>query len=231
MLTYSKIILGVSASILLAAMFVFAAPATAQQSTPWLMITWQAKSYVPAWFQGKVFPTAHSQITASVELIDGGNLVDLSKQKIYWYVNDQLISNSLGVQTIDFNAPALADNTIDLRAEVPSYKSPVLKTIEIPVVQPEAVIEYPMPSNEFHSTPLSLRGWPFFFNVHKASQLAFSWTANGESSQNLENPETLVLNLNSDAPSGSSVNVSLTAKLPGSISDIATVGMNLVFIK
>lgn len=232
---YEKITLGMLGLILLTALFAFVAPVRAQQTEPHLMITWQTGTYTPSWFKGKAFPTANSPISASVELVDSKGLVSLSGQKIYWYTNDQLIGSGVGLQNVTFNATPVADNVIDLRVEVPSYGSaqsnPVLKTIEIPVVNPEAVVESPFPNGEFSSVPIELRGWPFFFNAKKPSQLNFSWSANGESSQNLENPEVLDVSINSDAPTGSSINVGLTISVPGSTSDIATAGTNITFIK
>lgn len=202
---------------------------------PQLMITWQAKTYVPSWFSGKAFPTANSQVTAYVELIDGGKIINLSGQKIYWYVDNELIGAGVGLQKTTFTAPSVPDNIIDLRAEIPSYASsqtnPVLKTVEIPVVNPEVVIESPYPDGQFFSNSIQLNGWPFFFNAQKSSNLNFSWSVNGESSANLENPEFLTLNLNLDAPSGSLININLTIGSPGSLYNTATKGINLTFIK
>ncbi|MBI4087658.1 MAG: hypothetical protein HY434_02400 [Candidatus Liptonbacteria bacterium] len=226
-----------------AALFIFLAPARAQQSGlvlsrvegPRLMITWKTNTYVPSWFTGKALPTANSPITASVELIDNGTRVDLSGQQVYWYVNSEFTAGGVGLRKISFNAPSVAQNTIDLRVELPSYGSdqanPVLKTIEIPVVVPEAVIESPFPRGRFSSTSIGFKGWPFFFNVGKSSQLNFSWSVNGQSSQNLESPESLTVTLNSDAPSGSPVNVNFTAGIPGSITEVANAGVNLIFVK
>lgn len=209
--------------------------AEAQQSEPQLMVTWSTPTYVPFWFHGKALPTANSSITASVELVDGGSIVDLSGQKIYWYVNDQFVNGGVGLQKVAFSAPSVANNIMDLRVEVPSYKSSqanaVLKTVEIPVVRGEAVIEAPFPDSQFSSDSLDLNGWPFFFNTKDSSRLKFSWSANGESSQNLENPEALTVNINPDAASGSSLNVLLSISVPGSISDIATAVKNLTFIR
>ncbi len=219
------------ALISLVALFLFVAPTKAQQAEPQLVITWHANTYIPSWFKGKALPTANSSITASLELSDRGKLVNLSQYTIYWYADDQLISGGQGLQKITFRAPSVSDNIVDLRAEVPAYTSGVLKTIAIPVVGPEATIESPFPNGEFHSTPIELRGWPFFFNVKKSSSLNFSWAVNGKSSENLESPEVLTASLNADAPSGSSVSVGLTVSVPGSISDIATKNVNLVFIK
>lgn len=232
---YKKIAIASTMLTVIAALFLFLTPAMAQQSGPRLIITWKTNTYIPFWFKGKALPTANSSITASVELIDNGTRVDLSGQKVYWYVNSEFIAGGSGLRKINFNAPSVAQNTIDLRVELPSYGSdqtnPVLKTIEIPVVPPEAVIESPFPGGKFSSTSIGFKGWPFFFNVERSSRLNFSWSVNGQSSQNLENPESLTVTLNSDAPSGSPVNVNFTAGIPGSITDIANAGVSLIFVK
>ncbi len=56
----------------------FLAGAQAQTTGPQLMVTWKARTYAPPGFDGKIMPTANSAITASVELIDGGKIIDLS---------------------------------------------------------------------------------------------------------------------------------------------------------
>ena len=218
-----------AAPILLFSLLVNIVPASAQEAAVMPIITWQAKTYTPSWFTGKALPTANSQITAYLELIVKNKATDLSGEKVYWYVNDEFIKGGVGIQKVTFNAPAVTGNTIDLRAEVPSRS--VIKTIEIPIVNPEAVIEAPFPSRMFSSFSINLNGWPFFFNTQKSSNLNFLWSVNGVTAENSENPEVLDLDLNQNAAQNSNINIGLTIRVPGSLSAIATKQVNLTFIK
>ena len=53
-------------------------------------------------------------------------------------------------------------------------------------------------------------GSPYFFNADKMSDFGFSWTVNGETAASAENPRGFVVNLNPDAPIGSTLNIGLT---------------------
>src|SRR3989338_5029269 len=94
---------------------------TATPSVPKLFLTWSSDTYVPPGFTGKVMPTANSKITASVELIDGGKIADISRQNVYWYLNNNFLNGGIGLQRISFNAPDAAGGAISLMAEVPNY--------------------------------------------------------------------------------------------------------------
>ena len=75
--------------------FNFANAQTVTQTTsrPQFMVSWQAQSYAPSWYQGKIFPTKGSRINVVFELVDGGKIADLSKLKVRWYLNDKLVLN------------------------------------------------------------------------------------------------------------------------------------------
>jgi hypothetical protein len=235
MTTVPKLLASVTLSVIVALLLVSGTPLTqGQQTKPKFLITWQAKSYVPPQYKGKVLPGAGSQIIASVELVDGGKLVDLSRQIIYWYANDNFVGGGEGVQTTSFNAGDNAPNTLSLRVQLPGYKNQnvlLIKTIEIPIAGPEVVIESPYPDGRFTNSPVQLKGIPYFFNVASQSDLGFTWSVNGETPPNAENPADLVVNINPDAPSGSTLNVGLTVQNPVNNSESASKIIGLTFIK
>src|SRR3989344_1635798 len=74
----------------------------AQTRPPELLMTWRANTYAPADFSGKILPIANSHITASFELVDRGKAVDVSRETVYWYVNDDLVSNKPGMEQVAF---------------------------------------------------------------------------------------------------------------------------------
>ncbi len=186
---------------------------TAAPSVPKLFLTWSSNTYVPPGFAGKIMPTANSQITASVELIDGGKIVNLSKQNVYWYGNNNFLSGGIGMQSVTFRAPDAAGGTIDLRAEVPNYsKGGQLKTVAVPIVNPEVVLETSFPSGKFSSSPLQLAGQPYFFNTTGPARLNFNWSVNGQTPSGTENPQNLNIKFGPTMTPGSTLSVSLSVQ-------------------
>ena len=197
-----------------------------------LFITWQAHgSYVPPGYPGKALPNQLSQITASLALISGGKTISLADQTIYWYMNDTLISNTQGAQSISFSPFGGAPNFITLEAELPNYNGGLLiHTVQIPIIQPRAVIEIQHPEAQFSNHSITLQATPYFFNVPSPSSLSFAWSVNGTSPATAENPETLQLSISPETQPGASFAVSLkiTSALDGMVADDST---NLVYAK
>jgi hypothetical protein len=193
------------------------------QTEPQIFVTWRAESYAPPAYQGKILPTAGSIITASLEVISGGRPADLSKETIYWRVNDFLVENRPGVKTISFNAPEETPDILSLEIMLPFYKdSTLLKVIQIPLVRPEAVIEAPYPGKRFSGTRLKMAGLPYFFKTNNVNSLGFSWSINGGVIIGAESPREFIVNLNPDAPVGSTLNIGLTVNNPGFAGEAAS---------
>jgi len=166
-------------------------------ASPAVFISWKAQSYVPASFQGKVLPTASSSFSASVEVIDGGKLADISKQTIYWYADDEFLGGGAGTQAITFSGPSRSPNLINLRVQIPGYAGGMLiKAVEIPIMNPEVVIESPYPAHAFSSSPVAVAVLPYFFHVHDLSKLTINWIMNGAPPENPLNPQILTINTN-----------------------------------
>lgn len=205
------------------------AKSQAQQSAQ-VFITWEAQSYAPSWFRGKVMPTENSVISASLEVIDGGKIIDLSAKTIYWYLGNRLIENRRGIQRVKFNAPDFAPDLMDLRVQIPDYPGGLLlKEIEIPVVRPEAVIESPYPENTLPGLSANFRAIPYFFNMENESLLGYSWRVNGKEPEKEGEPNLLVVNINPDARQGSTVMVSLTIENAANRNEAAVKTINLTF--
>jgi hypothetical protein len=205
-----------------------------QQSEPQLLITWRARSYAPPAFTGKVLPTLGSLVTASVEVVEGGKLADLSKQTIYWYLDDDFLDGGPGVQRVSFRVTSIRGGKNDLRAELPVYRgrSTVLKTVEIPVVWPEAVVEAPFPNGTFSGDSIQLVGAPYFFNALDGSKLNLRWNVNGVEPANVSSPFALSVAIPKETPSGYAASVMLTvSRTGGSERETADGFAQLVFSK
>lgn len=183
------------------------------QQKPQFLITWSAESYVPPLFAGKILPTANSPITVSFEIIDGGKPVNLSKQTIYWYVNNGLFGAATNKQKTTFLAPKTAPSIIKVRIEIPNYPSGLLvKTLEVPVVRPEAIIEAPYPEKKFAERKILSKGVPYFFGIQPKPEFDFSWRANGAEGNRAEPYNEFVVDLTPYSPPGYKVNISLLVK-------------------
>lgn len=204
----------------------------AQQSGPQFMITWKSDNYVPPEYGGKSLPAVNSAVTASFELVDKGKLVDISNETVYWYVNNEFLKGGAGAQNASFVMPPFPGRPVDLRVELPDYGGGVLKTVEVPIGKPEVVIETPFPNNTIYDYSTLLLGKPYFFNIKNPLALNFSWSANGQSPVNSNDPETLTVNVDKNAQSGLPVNVILNVENPiNDLIETANYAVGLIFVK
>lgn len=177
------------------------------QSAPQFLTSWKADSYVPSWYGGKALPSAGSNIEISFNLIDGGKIVDLSKTKVRWYINDELTVNEesgLGIKTLKFKAPQEVVGEIEIKIVVIGYKeTEIEKFITIPIEKVEVVIDSPRYDQKISREKNFFRGIPFFFNILKISNLSVKWIANERNPENIGvDPWRLDLNIDTQAPSG-----------------------------
>ena len=172
--------------------------------SPQFLVTWKtAGSYIPSFYQGKALPTYGSKITASVELVWQGKILNITNQTIYWYLNDNLVGGGVGVQQVSFPPTGDAPNSLTLKVVLPSYNGGYYShAIQIPMVKPVAVIYAPFPGGQFSQNPITVKAYPYFFNTAAASDLAFTWTVNGQVGANAENPEQAQITLPAGTPAG-----------------------------
>lgn len=200
-------------------------------SEPQAFITWKAKTYVPAGFPGKILPGSNSPILASLEVVDGNRIADLSGQKIYWYLNDNLLSRGAGLASIALRTPsAIGGGAISLRVQIPEYPSgPIYKTVSIPIVPPSIVIQTPTIGGRFSGSGIIAQALPYYFSVQDASLLSFSWKVNGDPVKVSENPDQLQVNINDGAASGSKLTISVSASNPAGSFESATTARTLIY--
>ena len=204
---------------------------TRAQAEPQFLITWKTQTYTPAAFTGKVLAGASSPLTVAFEIIENGKLVDLSRQTIYWYLDNNFVRGGEGVQSLSIIADKrAAGGSQALRIQLPSFRGNLLiKAVDVPIVRPEVVVEAPFPQGKISGAQVKLFGQPYFFNVKSLADLNFSWTAAGQSPANSNEPENLVINLGENIPSGTSFSVNLSIRNPNNIFEAAAKTINLVF--
>ncbi len=187
------------------------------QTSPQFLISWQAQNYAPSWYQGKILAVNSAPVNISFELIDGGKIVDLSKTVVRWYVNDNLVineDNGLGIKKLKINIPDYNGGQTQIRIAVVDYRGGDLidKLVEIPVVSPEAVINAPYADGKIKTGSSILGLIPFFFNINDINNLLVGWSINGQVPANSDNPYLLNLNIGSDTPQNTQINVSVSVK-------------------
>lgn len=177
------------------------------QTEPEFLVSWRVLNYVPADYQGKIFPSQNSQIEIGFDLLENGKIIDLSKNIISWFVDGNSAQSANGLKTIRFNTGG-ADQTI--RITILNYKGADLdKVIIVPVNKPEVVIDARIPQSEIKLGQYNLEARPFFFNVLNASNLLFKWTNNNQPIAG--NPKTINLDLKSSGvPTETKINISLS---------------------
>lgn len=183
------------------------------QAGPQLFITWSTSSYVPSFYEGKAFPSEGSRLKATLAVFQQNSFIDLSKEPIFWYINGTLVQNILGEPTFEFDVPPELRDSLTLRAQLPEHEGSVLsKSITIPLLRPEVVIDAPFPDNTFSTRAIEFAAHSFFFNINTSSELDFSWKVNGEEPLSFISPEILKVNVDSAAQKDSKIQISLSAR-------------------
>jgi hypothetical protein len=113
--------------------------------------------------------------------------------------------------------------TISLRVELPNYQNQsLIKTVTIPIVTPEAIIEAPFFNNEFSWSPITLFARGYFFNTQSFSELLPSWLINGVTPESSGDPESLTLNIDPSLQNGTRITVNLEIGGKGGVAGSAS---------
>lgn len=166
------------------------------QSRPQIIVSWSSDSYIPNDFEGKPLPSPGSSIKVSLIILDSSIPADLSQKEIRWSLNGEALRSGAGLQSLDFKAPNTPGEFLKVRAQLPDFKGEFIsKTIDIPIVRPEAVISTDFSGNEFSKNNLDLKARAFFFNVQNQDLLSFSWKVNRQDPNPSSEPDRLLLSL------------------------------------
>ena len=180
------------------------------------LTSWKTDGFVPAWYEGKILPSRGSRVSVSFELINNGKISDLSNTVVRWYINDNLVKNEnvgLGIKKYLFTVTDYPGNNIEVRIALPDYKGQSFnKIIQIPVVNPEVVVESPAGSLNNISKTAIFKANPFFFNVKTINNLSFQWTANGQATGVYKGSNILDFNVDPKVGLNSQINLKVIAK-------------------
>ena len=185
------------------------------QTAPEFIVSWKAGSFAPSDYSGKIFPTKNTLVEIGFDLIDENKFVNLSNYTIYWFLDGKLIKKGKGLKGIDFKTTQLNNDHL-ARITIVNYKGNDLdKTVLIPVVSPEVVINLPYPNNEpVKEGQIIFQALAYFFNVSKLTDLNFDWSMDNQkiSKGKVVRPDILNLEINSNNAPSPTFNLSVTVK-------------------
>lgn len=186
------------------------------------MVDWKTKTYMPAWYEGKAFPTYQSFITIGFELIENGKAVDLSKTAVRWYVNSKLLKNEtsgLGIRQVTVFNKKYGGDVASIKIVIPDYNGQSLtKILDIPIKKPEVVIDVPYAKKKVARGENMLFAWPFFFNVTGAEGLSLQWKVDGNALKTSSAADSRLLFLaEGGASEGAKSTIEATVINPGKV--------------
>lgn len=185
------------------------------QTAPEFIVSWKAGSFAPSDYLGKIFPTKNTSVEIGFDLIDENKFVNLSNYTIYWFLDGKLIKKGKGLKGIDFKTTQLNNDHL-VRITVVNYKGNDLdKTVVVPVVSPEVVINLPYPNNEAIKAGQTIfRAFVYFFNVSKLTDLSFDWSVDNQkiSKGKAVRPDILKLEINANNLPSPALNLSVAVK-------------------
>ena len=198
-----------------------------------LLISWRATNYVPANYQGKIMPSNNSSIEVSFDALNQGKFVDLSKQNIIWYLNDNFLQSGIGLKSVKFTASQL--NPV-ISISIPNYKDSkysagdIEGVITIPTTSAKVVIDAPYPAKAIKIGDNLFQALPYFFNVADLGQLNFNWNVDGSDVAGQSgNANILKLTTATEGSpvAGANTSINVTAQNPASNFEFARNYINL----
>jgi hypothetical protein len=174
-----------------------------------VILTWQAQSFVPADYHGKILPTTGANIKTGLEVVNENKIKDLSKINIRWYLDGKLLTQGLGLKEINFNATYAATYSHFVRAVVLDTEE-ISGSVDIPIVSPKIIIKTPTPAtNSIFLGKTLLQAIPYFFNVTDLKNLIFNWTVNDKT---IKGANFLELELTPPVPQDNNLRIRVTAQ-------------------
>jgi len=182
-------------------------PQTPAKAATEIILSWSAVSLVPEGFLGKTLPGPGSSLAISAQVIKDGVPLNMSKQKIAWYLNDFKVEEGVGKTVLRVSASKLPEDKITIRAELPDISDAPTNSVVIRTEKPKAgmMLRYKT------SQDLSLSAFPFYFNSPSVNNLSYEWKVNGKKPDGALNPKDLLISV---APGVRSISASLFIKNP-----------------
>lgn len=140
-------------------------------------LIWSADSYTPYNYAGRALPAPGSKVVIEVMVDASGNANDL---KYSWFLENvfQKSKSGYGKTRFYFYAMKNPGSSYTIKLQIFNENRSIFeeKTIEIPIVEPELIIE----SNNSIGQEFSFSAKPYFFSINKLTDLTFEWLVPGQ---------------------------------------------------
>lgn len=201
------------------------------QTAPEFLVSWQAVNYVPAGYQGKIFPSRNTPIKVGFDLIDKNKIVDLSANDIQWYLDGEMIQYGKGLKSFLFNSGGLEHKIRIVALNYQGAGTRMDHVITISSLKPKVVIAARTPDGILGLGTQILEALPYFFNVSSPDDLSFSWTSNNQPVQGVaQYPQFLTLNLESPGSTPKATELTISATVRNAV-DKAEFGNKKISLK
>lgn len=177
------------------------------QTTPIFWITWSTGSYSAPGYEGKTLPTNGTNVSVAFELIQDGKVIPLGSQEVRWFLDEAPVQDGNGLKQYSFQSNSASGSRL-VRIELPDFRDigSLTKSIQIPAVSPEVVLDAPYVKNSVTSRELVIKALPYYFNVTRAGDLNWNWQVNNETpSGAAQDPSIINILIPPEMPSGSQI--------------------------
>lgn len=140
-----------------------------------IILSWQAHSFVPANYAGKVLPPRDSVVDVYLEFTDNGKITPLDENIIRWEVNGKFLVGGANLKHITLPLDRFTTRTYAVTATVKNYnEQDVQKTVIVSRATPLVTLK---------SYGSDITATPYFFSSPNISDYVFNWIADGISAE------------------------------------------------
>jgi hypothetical protein len=160
--------------------FLGIAPATTPEDVPKpanLVLTWEAQTSVPNWYEGRALPIAGSMVKVNLMLLDeNGKKMPSDKYKIRWHTNYTPELSAQDKTQLNLKIPDYFYGEMLVKVALFSLNGSVADArVSIPVTRPKLSLSIPYPLRIAKIEETILQAIPFFFPNQEAENLSYSW--------------------------------------------------------
>ncbi len=166
------------------------------QTSPQVILTWQANNFYPADYAGKAFATPKTPVSVSAEVLRNNRFVDISKADFTWLVDEKLVASGAGLKEMVFNVSKAPGDSHFVRVSIKLNNENFENALRVPVTKPVLVLEAAYPNALVRAgDKATVEAIPYFFNISSLQNLVFSWQVGEGNQQESGSDNKLVLNV------------------------------------
>lgn len=166
------------------------------QTSPQVILSWQANNFYPADYQGKALATPGTPVAVSAEVLRGGKFVDSSKTSFSWFADGKLLASGVGLKETVLNVSKAPGDSHFVRVSINLDGEVFDSATRIPVSKQNLVLEAPYPNALVKSgSKAVVEAVPYFFNVSSIQSFVFSWQVGGNDLVESGSDNELILNI------------------------------------